>query len=137
MVGVLMLSWMSGAALAASPRAVDADQVARVVEARGSPVTLVHVWATWCGPCKAAFAPLNELAAAEASRGLAVVALAVDEDVAPVRRYLDGRRTSWTDYHVSGDPRALARSLADLGGRWDGGVPYDLLIDSDGRVLDQ
>jgi thiol-disulfide isomerase/thioredoxin len=42
-------------------------------------VLLVDFWASWCAPCKASFPAYARLSAAYAGRGLAIVAISVDE----------------------------------------------------------
>jgi thiol-disulfide isomerase/thioredoxin len=44
--------------------------------------TVVHFWASWCGPCKKQLPALKQLNDRYAGRGLAVLSLALDEDKA-------------------------------------------------------
>ncbi len=53
--------------------------------------TLVHVWATWCPPCRA---ELPALLALPNGRAVDVVAIALDKDWADVERFLDGQAGS-------------------------------------------
>lgn len=133
---MLLLS-VCASAMAATASPVDASDVSRIVEVRKGEVTLVHVWATWCGPCKEVFEPLNRTTAAGAPRGLSVLAFAVDDSKAPVDRYLRDRRTSWRDYYVRGTEAELIAELGGMGGSYSGAVPYDLLLAADGTVLDE
>jgi thiol-disulfide isomerase/thioredoxin len=50
--------------------------------------TLVHIWATWCPPCRA---ELPALLAVPKRRAVDVVAIALDKDWEAVERFLDGR----------------------------------------------
>jgi thiol-disulfide isomerase/thioredoxin len=47
--------------------------------ASGEPVTLLHVWATWCGPCEKEFPEIEALQKEFGPRGLRIVAVSVDE----------------------------------------------------------
>jgi len=49
-------------------------------------VLVVDVWASWCEPCRAGFAKLNQLA--ERRPELAMVAISIDEEAAAVRAFL-------------------------------------------------
>jgi len=51
-----------------------------LAEYRGS-YTLVHFWASWCGPCKQQMPALRQLTERFAARGLNVLGLSVDEDL--------------------------------------------------------
>lgn len=50
--------------------------------------SLVNFWATWCPPCRAEMASLNQLFLDFRGRGLAVEAASIDEDVHLVREFL-------------------------------------------------
>jgi thiol-disulfide isomerase/thioredoxin len=54
-------------------------------------VTVVEFWATWCGPCKKAIPHINEVASANAWRGLRVLGVSTDstEDKSKVKPFVD------------------------------------------------
>lgn len=56
-----------------------------VADLRGQPI-LLHFWATWCPPCREELPGL--IALAEGGK-LRVLLVALDQDWAPVRRFLD------------------------------------------------
>src|SRR5215468_4183122 len=47
--------------------------------AAGEPVTLLHVWATWCGPCQKEFPEIEAIQREFGPRGLRIVAVSIDE----------------------------------------------------------
>lgn len=130
-----MLLALLAFALADTPGvALPAVSVPSTVQHERGP-RLVHVWATWCGPCVQEFDALAEETDALAPKGLRVLALSVDDDDAPVERFLRRKDTTWRHHRVTDLP-LLPRALAQLGGRgFRGQVPYNLLLDRDGRVL--
>ena len=96
--------------------------------APGQPVTLLHVWATWCGPCEKEFPELEALQREFGPRGLRIVAVSVDEgDDVAVRDFVTAKGAT---FEIGRDPEGFVRRL------YQGiGVPETYLISSDGRLL--
>lgn len=96
--------------------------------APGEPVTLLHVWATWCGPCEKEFPEIEALQKEFGPRGLRIVAVSVDEgDDAPVRDFVTEKGAT---FEIGRDPAGSVRRL------YQGiGVPESYLISADGRLL--
>jgi len=96
--------------------------------ASGEPVTLLHVWATWCGPCQQEFPEIEAIQQEFGPRGLRIVAVSVDEgDDDPVRAFV---REKGATFEIGRDPAGTVRRL------YQGiGVPESYLISSDGRLL--
>jgi cytochrome c biogenesis protein CcmG, thiol:disulfide interchange protein DsbE len=96
--------------------------------ATGQPVTLLHVWATWCGPCEKEFPEIEALQQEFGPRGLRIVAVSVDEgDDDPVRAFVKEKGAT---FEIGRDPAGSVRRL------YQGiGVPESYLISSDGRLI--
>ena len=98
-----------------------AGEVRRLSALRGRPV-LVHFWATWCPPCRDELPGLLERAAAGE---ITVLAVSLDPDWAPVRRFL-------------GDdvPPAVVLAPSDTVSQGFGVVtlPVTFLVDAAGRM---
>ena len=96
--------------------------------ASGQPVTLLHVWATWCGPCQQEFPEIEAIQREFGPRGLRIVAVSVDEgDDDPVRSFA---REKGATFEIGRDPDGTIRRLYQ-----SIGVPESYLISSDGRLL--
>jgi thiol-disulfide isomerase/thioredoxin len=96
--------------------------------AAGEPVTLLHVWATWCGPCQKEFPEIEAIQREFGPRGLRIVAVSVDEgDDDPVKAFV---REKGATFEIGRDPNGSVRRL------YQGiGVPESYLISADGRLL--
>ncbi len=107
------------------------DTVGRTVDLallRGN-VVLLNAWATWCKPCREEIPFLSDLQSREASRGLRVVGVNVDEasdreGVLAAEQRLGIRYTVWLD------PDASVQTLMGTTA-----VPATVLLDRSGRVL--
>jgi len=96
--------------------------------APGEPVTLLHVWATWCGPCEKEFPEIEAIQQEFGPRGLRIVAVSVDEgDDDAVRQFVKEKGAT---FEIGRDPAGSVRRL------YQGiGVPESYLISADGRLL--
>ena len=97
--------------------------------APGEPVTLLHVWATWCGPCEKEFPEIEALQKEFGPRGLRILAISVDEgdDDDPVRKFVAEKGAT---FDIGRDPSGSVRRL------YQGiGVPESYLISGDGKLL--
>jgi thiol-disulfide isomerase/thioredoxin len=103
-----------------------AGDTARI--APGEPVTLLHVWATWCGPCEKEFPEIEALKQEFGPRGLRIVAVSVDEGGDdPVHEFVKAKGAT---FEIGRDPAGSIRRL------YQGiGVPESYLISADGRLL--
>lgn len=96
-------------------------------EYRGD-VTLVNIWATWCGPCKEEIPALDTLYRALKERGFRIAAVSIDtEDSVAVRQFLDQFGVAFDVLHDQS--RAIEQIYQTTG------VPESFLIDRDGRIV--
>ena len=96
--------------------------------AAGEGVTLLHVWATWCGPCQKEFPEIETLQREFGPRGLRIVAVSVDEgEDDPVRAFVQQKGAT---FEIGRDPDGSVRQLYQ-----SMGVPESYLISADGHLL--
>ncbi|MCK9604899.1 MAG: TlpA family protein disulfide reductase [Methylomonas sp.] len=76
----------------------DNNEKADFQAARGQ-VVYVDFWASWCGPCAKSFPFMNRLHAGLADKGLQIVAVNVDENLADAESFLNkqpaGFKVAW------------------------------------------
>lgn len=95
---------------------------------RGRPL-LINFWATWCAPCVKELPAIDLFHREQGAHGCGVVALAIDGPT-PVREFLVKVPVSMP-IGLAGLPGSdLMRELGNI----QGGLPFSVLIDADGRL---
>lgn len=99
---------------------------------KGTTVTVVEFWATWCGPCRTSIPHLTELRRKYAPKGVEIVGIS-DETSSTVSRYVE-QMGEQMDYPVATDPsRATARGYMEAFGAR--GIPHAFVVDRDGAIV--
>lgn len=91
---------------------------------------LLNFWAPWCPPCVRELPLLEQFTQAQAPRGLRTLALAVD-GAAAVREFLQRQPLTLPVGLAGLDGSELSRQL----GNAQGGLPYTVLLDAKGRMV--
>ncbi|EPR34907.1 alkyl hydroperoxide reductase/ Thiol specific antioxidant/ Mal allergen [Alkalidesulfovibrio alkalitolerans DSM 16529] len=94
-----------------------------VAENNGKPV-LVNFWATWCPPCIMEIPHLMKLREEFDEDSLAMLGISLDEDVAPLQRFLERRPLNYDVFHGGPDVMTGFRVT---------GVPRTVIYDVNGR----
>lgn len=90
-------------------------------------VIYVDYWASWCGPCRQSFPWMNEMQARYRDRGLVVLAVNVDRELAEAKRFLANYPANFLiAYDSKGD---TANTLALQG------MPNSFLVDRRGEII--
>jgi thiol-disulfide isomerase/thioredoxin len=101
-----------------------------------APLTLVHVWATWCQPCREEFPELMHVYRDYHKRGLELKLVSADDpdDLATVESFL----------HEQGSPvgslvsTELSQSFVELfSSAWSGALPASFFFDDQGRLVEE
>lgn len=110
---------------------IDLDGRAQRLSEFDGKLVLLNFWASWCGPCREEMPLLDATHKKLASRGLAVVGVAID-DPGAVAEFL---KASPVDYPIliSAEDDAAALRFGDR----KGVLPYSVLIGRDGKILAQ
>ncbi len=95
-------------------------------------IVVVEEWATWCGPCMGAIPGLDALQRRFADRGVRVVAIAVMDDEAEVRKFVERRGPSLS-YSIALDRHGQVAKQWRV--QWSGWfLPCSFVVDGSGRV---
>ncbi len=115
-------------------RPADAAILHAAVREPGAQVTLVNVWATWCGPCRDEFPEIVRLERAWRDRGARVMFVSADFDdqLPEVRAFLSKQGVTAPSWIKTGDDMAFINAMAP---RWSGALPATFIYDSRGELV--
>jgi len=94
-------------------------------------VLVVNFWATWCTPCRREIPGLISIQGKYAANGLQIVGIAVDQ-ADKVRQYAKEMGINYPILIAGMEGADLAREL----GNRTGALPFTLVLDRGGRVVD-
>ena len=93
-------------------------------------IVVVNFWATWCPPCVEEMPDLQRVHDEYAERGVTVVGLGIDSPSA-LKRFRDEHLLSLPLFAAGASGSELARAL----GNPSGALPYTILVDRKGRIV--
>jgi peroxiredoxin len=133
-------NWTEKAAITWAKEPVKLDTInvagiAGVVKNQSDRLRLINVWATWCGPCVAEFDDLVLLNHMYRDRGLEFISISTDDVTNKTKalKFLERKQASGTNYIYSGDDKYKLIEAVDP--KWEGALPYTMLVDTDGKVV--
>jgi thiol-disulfide isomerase/thioredoxin len=94
-------------------------------------VTVVNLWATWCGPCRLEIPELVKLHKEFRSRGLEMIGLSVEDPDASAEKVRKFIQDFQIDYRIGWVPGEVAATLM----QGHEAIPQIFVISRDGRIL--
>ena len=124
----------------AEPVKLEMVTVAELRKLRTNPtgkVLLINFWATWCGPCITEFPALQETWRMYRRRDFDLVTVAANypDEKAGVIKTLQAQHASSTNLLFASEDTYAMQAAFDA--KWDGGVPFTMVIAPGGKVLYQ
>jgi thiol-disulfide isomerase/thioredoxin len=89
-------------------------------------VVMLDFWASWCAPCKQSFPVMDKLYKDNSGRGLAIVAVSVDERSSDMEKFLKKNPVSFFAVRDAGHKLVKEADVSTM--------PTSFLIDRSGKV---
>jgi thiol-disulfide isomerase/thioredoxin len=114
---------------------IDEASVAKLARNETDKLLVVNVWATWCGPCVAELPEFVTMNRMYRKRNFQMVTICMDEpdDQAATLKTLRENHVATMNYISTITNRDKLADLLDP--KWEGPVPYTLVIAPGGKVL--
>ena len=106
-----------------------AGEATKLAPYAGSKVTLVNLWATWCGPCREEMPALEGLHKKYKAQGFAIVGISMDDDADAVKKFLAKKKLAYPV--VVSTPKKTDAALGGVEA-----LPTSILLDATGDVLE-
>jgi len=115
--------------------AVDAAALSALRAGGSGKVRMIHVWATWCGPCVAEFPDIVETNLRFRGRDFELITVAAEPPAMTekVRTFLQKHHASMRNLIFADADKY--KMIEALDPEWSGALPYTLIVAPDGRVL--
>ena len=119
-------SFMDGKIIRLLVTDLDGNPVSSEEIFAGNRVTMINIWATWCGPCVGELAELQEIHTRFREKDCGIVGLLIDTDVEEARRLISENGITYPVYLA---PEKLFNYIPFEA------VPTSLFVDRNGAFL--
>ena len=124
---------------AALPVEVKPVSLSDLTELRAAPpgkqLTIINMWATWCGPCRVEMPELVKSYQWYRSRGVELVTVALDAPASREQVFSFLQEVHAPSINLQVDTDDFFAVQAAFDSQWQSGVPYTLVLDRFGSVV--
>lgn len=115
-------------------QAVNTEELLQRIDNSTAALVMVHVWATWCPPCREEFPELVKLAEAPELDDVDVVLVSVDPagKTKAVVSFLEQHESPWGSIIAKDLDQDFIQALAS---EWSGAIPATFFFDPEGNRL--
>jgi len=103
----------------------------RTVEQSLGDITLINFWASWCTPCRREMPLFENFYLNNKANGFQIIGIAID-DPEKAQPMLDSMGITYPILYAE----QTGIKLMELSGNESGGMPYSILVDKNGKVID-
>lgn len=115
-----------------SAKLLNKDEEIETISTKLGEITLINFWASWCAPCRHEMPIFETMFRQSKSEGFQVIGIAIDSPD-KTQAMLDSMDISYPILYAE----QTGMELMELTGNPQGLLPYSLLIDKNGVVLQQ
>ena len=110
-----------------------AEQLKYQLHQARAPLTLVHIWATWCSPCREEFPILMRFRDDYNKRGVTLLLVSADSPAEKdaVTRYLADHNARFTSYLIDNPNETFVDTLNP---QWSGAIPASFFFGPGGEL---
>jgi peroxiredoxin len=118
-----------------SVKMIDLTGIKALINNAGDTLSLINVYATWCGPCLIEFPELVNIQRMYGGRKFGIVSLSVDKPSQKdnVLNFLDKNQAAFRNYQYNSEDVYSLFPVVDP--EWEGALPYSLLIAPGGKIV--
>jgi len=135
-IGILTLSGLLLFGCTPKPTATPAStpQIKQQIQDSSAPLTLVHLWATWCAPCREEFPELIKIQRNYSSRGVSIILISADDPNVPstVETFLRQQACPIDSLIAVQLDQEFIETLSP---NWSGALPSTIFFDAKGTRL--